>query len=81
MPKKGKEKTTTVTGWVADKLKGTTAGGDKAKGGAPKIKPQGDYKTKGQATRAFIAGMFHSMKKQGKDIGPMDKGGKKGGGK
>lgn len=65
-----KEKKTTVTGWVADKLKGTTATGKKAKGGEliAKIKPEGEYKTKSQATRAFLAGLFKSMKKQGKDV-------------
>lgn len=72
-----KDKKATVAGWVADKLKAQGKKGKEGGKAVPKIKPQDDYDTKHAATRAFLAGLFRSMKKQGKDIGAMDKGGKK----
>jgi hypothetical protein len=73
--KKGEEKTT-VTGWVADLLKSQGEKGEKGGKAVPKIKPTKNHPTKSDATRAFLAGLFRSMKAQGKDVGAM-KGGKK----
>lgn len=75
--KEGKEKQTTVTGWVADKLKAQGKKGKEGGKAVPKIKPSKEHPTKSQATRAFLAGLFRSMKSQGKDVGAMDKGGAK----
>ena len=58
-----KQKKVKVTGWLAKKLK--------KEGGDIKMKTTKEYDTPQEVKRAMIAGLFRSMKAQGKNIGKM----------
>lgn len=70
---KGEEggKPAKVDGWLGYKLQGKTATGKDSTEKLPKMKTTKDHKTQASVKRAMIAGLFRSMKKQGKDIGKM----------